>query len=542
MAISAFAVSCTQENLGVQEESDMKVLTVNVSENGFKAVNDNSRVTDNGYSTIFDIKDKIGLVIVDSDTKELVHKMYLEKTSSSWSGTVYYYENAEYIAYYPYDEDMEDVTSLEEIKEYFKDEKYTLDQSSKEAYRNCDLMTAYVSHEEISSTMSLDLNFSHVNSMVEFNIPYYSYTTSNGYSYSVPVSVDLSMGTEEDFKPYQMAVGKYRYIVPAGDTKSFKGYFRDAKTNKPVYFNANNVKLEANNANIYNINYTDGPTGSNAKREIQPGDYYYADGNIVPNDFMNVPAEGCIGVVFSDETLEEKAKDGSTCKNGYVMALIDATGNSDKSGNSNSWTYNWGYSNTTIANLYTTDNSEDKTKVTSAITDNTKSGLYNTSLIVSSGNYSSNNNYIQHAVTTFGTDGYYTSIYAASNKTTGWFIPTVAQFVSIIKALGSKDGNFSYDGIKYEVTAYDGTDKIWFDDVVEKIDSKLSKVGGRFEQHKSYMTVSMVNFYVESSTTYSNVPLYLNHSSSNSKADFNPVLLTDGGSETKRNVRLILAF
>lgn len=541
MAISAFAVSCTQENLGVQEE-DMKVLTVNVSENGFKAVNDNSRVTDNGYSTIFDIKDKIGLVIVDSDTKELVHKMYLEKTSSSWSGTVYYYENAEYIAYYPYDEDMEDVTSLEEIKKYFKDEKYTLDQSSKEAYRNCDLMTAYVSHEEISSTMSLDLNFSHVNSMVEFNIPYYSYTTSNGYSYSVPVSVDLSMGTEEDFKPYQMAVGKYRYIVPAGDTKSFKGYFRDAKTNKPVYFNANNVKLEANNANIYNINYTDGPTGSNAERKIQPGDYYYADGNIVPNDFMNVPAEGCIGVVFSDETLEEKAKDGSTCKNGYVMALIDATGNTAESGNSNAWTYSWGINNTTISGLNVVNTGTAITPAT-VLTSNEVSGLKNTQLIVEGNKYALSNDNIENAIEKFGAEGFYTSIYAASDKTTGWFLPTASQFAMIIKNLGvEKGGNFIIDVTNgtdnLPQTNYNGTQKIYAEAPFKRINDFLKKVDGSItvDKAKSYWT-SSVNSYSTTEGTVQYAPLYFNYAS-NKKGEFTAKDVNDD----KRNVRLILAF
>ena len=51
------------------------------------------------------------------------------------------------------------------------------------------------------------------------------------------------------------------------------------------------------------------------------GDYYYADGNIVPKDFPIVPA-GCIGVVFSTTTNHEMALDGVTaCNHGYVLSL-----------------------------------------------------------------------------------------------------------------------------------------------------------------------------------------------------------------------------
>lgn len=546
---SAFAVSslmmmvgCSQENVTEQVENNLCTMMVNVTESGFSTMNDDSRVvTSDDYKTSFEDKDQIGLFIVENETGKLLKNMALTKNGSNWDGTVYYYDNADYIAYYPYDAELKEVTSVEDIEKYFSDNKYTDDQSTEENYRNCDLMTAVVEAESLTETSPLNLNFTHNNALVEFNIPYYSYSTEAdgaGYRYSVPVDLTLELGESDTFKPYQVAVGKYRVIVPVGESLAFSGQFTDAKLDKPVYVNAEIKGGLAKNAGmVYNVTYTGSPTvGTIEERPLEPGDYYYADGNIVPNDFTAVPKENCIGVVFATTAKGETALDGTTtCNNGYVMALLDATGNTDKE---TSWTYYWGQNNTSIAGLYVTDNSTDNTSLSAVITDDSKSGFYNTDLIVKSGNYTNKVEYIQHAVTTFGQEGYFTSKYKAPEFTSGWFIPSAAQLVTLIKNLGANEsGYFSYDGSNYNVTDYNGTQKIWFNDVVERLNTKLKVVGGSFEMNKGFMTVSVASDFKESP----NVPLYLNHSRSNSKADFNVVNLTESEGN-KKNVRLILAF
>lgn len=535
--------SCSQEELAEAGSDAKRAMVVKVTENGFSAVSDtDSRVIDKDYATVFEDNDQIGLFIIENETGKLLQNMTLTKNGSNWDGTVYYYDNADYIAYYPYDAELKEVASVADIEKYFSDNKYTDDQSTEANYRNCDLMTAVVEAESLTETSPLNLNFTHNNALVEFNIPYYSYSTEAdgaGYRYSVPVDLTLKLGESSTFKPYQVAVGKYRVIVPAGEKVSFKGRFMDAKSNKPVNIAATipAAELAKNAGRVYNVTYTDSPTvGTIEERALEPGDYYYADGNIVPNDFTAVPKENCIGVVFATTTKDEKALDGTTtCNNGYVMALVDATGNTDKV---TSWAYYWGQKNTSIANLHVTDNSTDNTSLTAVITDDSKSGFYNTDLIVKSGNYANGNAYIQHAVTTFGKEGYFTSNYKAPEFTSGWFIPSAAQLATLIKNLGAgENGKFSYNGSDYSVTDYNGTQKIWFDDVVERLDTKLSAVGGSFEKNKGFMTVSVASNYKESS----NVPLFLNHSSSNHKADFIAVNLTENNNN-KKNVRLILAF
>lgn len=546
---SAFVVSslmmmvgCSQENVTEQVENNLCTMMVNVTESGFSTMNDDSRVvTSDDYKTSFEDNDQIGLFIVENETGKLLKNMALTKSGSNWEGTVYYYDNADYIAYYPYDAELKEVASVADIEKYFSDNKYTDDQSTEENYRNCDLMTAVVEAESLTETSPLNLNFTHSNALVEFNIPYYSYSTEAdgaGYRYSVPVDLTLKLGESSTFKPYQVAVGKYRVIVPVGESLAFSGKFTDAKLDKPVYVNAEIKDGLAKNAGmVYNVTYTDSPTvGTIEERALEPGDYYYADGNIVPNDFTAVPKENCIGVVFATTAKGETALDGTTtCNNGYVMALVDATGNTDKV---NSWTYYWGQNNTSIMGLYATGTT-DNTSLTAVITDDSKSGFYNTDLIVKSGNYADGNAYIQHAVTTFGKEGYFTSNYKAPEFTSGWFIPSAAQLATLIKNLGAdENGMFSYNGSDYNVTDYNGTQKIWFDDVVERLNTKLKVVGGSFEKNKGFMTVSVASNYNGSSS----VPLFLNHSSSNSKAEFIAVNLEENNNNNKKNVRLILAF
>lgn len=552
MMMAAFVSACSQDNLNMQDVEGKKVLTVNVTESGFNATGEGSRAIDEDYSTTFEKDDKIGIIIVDADSKGLIQKTYITNNGTSWDGTVYYYENANYLAYYPYDEKISDVKSLDEVKEYFSENKFSWNQSTKEAYRNSDLMIAEVTKDKIAENSPLNFTFTHANAMVEFNIPYYSYTTATdavngiatasteteGYEYAVPVNLTLNMGEETGFSPYQMAVGKYRVIIPAGESKNFIGKFRDAKTNQPVNFTADNVSLAANNANIYNVKYDNGPVvGQKLTRAIQPGDYYYADGNIVPNEFLNLPT-GCIGVVFSNNTLGETATDRATlCKNGYVMALIDATGNSDKEA---AWAYTWGVNNTAISGLNVVNTGAEITPA-KVLTSENVSGLVNTKLIVEGNKYATSNDNIENAIETFGAEGNYTSKYAASDKTTGWFLPTASQFAMIIKNLGvEENGNFSTtneNSNDLPQSDYNGTQKIFTTAPFMRISDILKKVGGSITVGaKSYWTSSVASYSTDGATTLY-APLYFNYASNN-KGEF----VGKDANNDKRNVRLILAF
>ena len=117
---SAFVVSslmmmvgCSQENVTEQVENNLCTMMVNVTESGFSTMNDDSRVvTSDDYKTSFEDNDQIGLFIVENETGKLLKNMALTKSGSNWEGTVYYYDNADYIAYYPYDAQLKEVNIL----------------------------------------------------------------------------------------------------------------------------------------------------------------------------------------------------------------------------------------------------------------------------------------------------------------------------------------------------------------------------------------------------------------------------------------------
>lgn len=550
---SAFVVSslmmmvgCSQENVTEQVENNLCTMMVNVTESGFSTMNDDSRVvTSDDYKTSFEDNDQIGLFIVENETGKLLKNMALTKNGSNWDGTVYYYDNADYIAYYPYDAELKEVASVADIEKYFSDNKYTDDQSTEENYRNCDLMTAVVEAENLTETSPLNLNFTHNNALVEFNIPYYSYSTEAdgaGYRYSVPVDLTLELGESDTFKPYQVAVGKYRVIVPVGESLAFSGQFTDAKLDKPVYVNVEIKNGLAKNAGmVYNVTYTDSPkVGTIEERPLEPGDYYYADGNIVPKEFAAVPKDNCIGVVFATTTKGETALDGTTtCNNGYVMALVGAT--AKNSPITNAWDYFWGINNLSIAGLNTvTVNSFTDTDMAVAIRNNEYTGLANTTLLRENDPYTdpADNAYINDAVLTFGDAEQYTSIYAAPLKTTGWFIPTAYQFTQIIKNLGAdENGNFTKsDNSTITQGEYDGTQKILTDAPFTKINGLIEDLGGAIATNKSFWTSTIV-----SNTT--TAPVYFNISSA--KGNFVAREIADNetsSNNNKRNVRLILAF
>lgn len=434
---SLMVAGCSQNEILEEQVVGDRVLKVNVTENAFESVDSESRAVDNGAATTFENGDKIGVYIV-KEGGEIVKKnvaLTYNGSTSAWDGTLYYYEGADYIAYYPYDEAMGEMTSVDDIKDYFSENKYSVEQNSAEAYRNCDLMTAEVKAKDVVEGGDLNLALSHAMALVEFSIPTYAYKTSedaNAYTYGVPLSdLTITLG-ETDYTPYNISTGVYRCIVSPSDAAfSISGSFTDAKEDKPVKFAKTGVTMAANQYKRYNVTY-DGKEGTGVtERPIEVGDYYYADGNIVPNDFTKIP-EGCIGVVFSTSTNGELARDGVTaCSHGYVLSLKNASGGVG----AGAWDYSlwtttpvdWGAVGLTLV-------AEDN--LSSIVSDN--NGLEYTNAIVNNITAEGNDK-LKHALETYGKPGMAMEAYAASDKTTGWFAPSVGQLISIVRNLGGDE-------------------------------------------------------------------------------------------------------
>lgn len=478
IVVSAFVAGCSQEETlsGNENAIHGEELKVVVNDLGFTNDDPQSRVTEDdvdSYATVFTEGDAMGIYIVDENVAIRKNLKAVKNQDGSWgvAEKLYYYEGADYIAYFPYDENLSDanIKSEEDIVAYFENNKFTTDQSSLENYYACDLLTARVNAQDVSQDNTVKFTFSHERAMMEFVIPTYQFKTTNdenAYYYSAPLGLSITIGGD-NYKPRSMGNCVYRCIVKPstdGTPLSFEGKFTDAKKNVPVTFNASGIVLAANNCKGYNIKYTiEGSEVSVTvpeQRAIEVGDYYYSDGSICPKDFAANP-EGCIGVIFSTNTNNEPTLAGGECTHGYVLSLHNATGHA--SDISSIWNYHmWSQDPADLSALDLTT----ETSVANLLSD--MKGYDYTQILISEGVVDNGSNCLKQAILSYGVEGNATAKYAAPLCTSGWFVPSVGQYIELIKNLGE---NSSFDGTK-TVTGSE----------YSAINTALTKVGGQIDK------------------------------------------------------------
>ena len=353
LAMTAITTGCTQnEELGTSAPSnDGDVLNVVATANDFVSSDPTSRVSETeDYTTTFEEGDAIGVFVVRYGEAVVSNmKMTLGADETTWAGEngakLYYYKDADYIAYSPYTEGLS-VTSETEIVDYFtKKLEGTTGQSTLAEYQAADLMTASVKAADVQRGQDISFSFTHKMSMIEIKVPIRAYKTrgENPYEYSAPLGLKVTMAeasaTGKEFSlctfrkettgdaGSEVTKGIYRCIVaPSETTLNVEGEFQDGSV--PVYFPATggtdlSVTPKAGEYKGIDVNYT--YQNYTATRDLQVGDYYYADGSIYPNELGNAPKTGCIGIIFSTET-SDADKTTHRWKNGYVIALKNTSG------------------------------------------------------------------------------------------------------------------------------------------------------------------------------------------------------------------------
>lgn len=365
LAMMASFSACTQnEEFGTPAPADEDILNVVAYSNNFVSTDAASRITDNGTTTTFTDGDAIGVFIV-RDGEALVSNMKMTLSETAWKGDndapLYYYKNADYIAYYPYTANLA-VTTVDEIVEYFTSKISATGQTSLADYRNADLMTAEVKAKDVVRGQNITFSFAHKMAMLEVKAPVRSYTTTDGsFTYKAPLGLKVVNGNQELSLcnvGTDAEEGKdiFRCIlVPSETEMTIEGQFQDG--NVEVYFPAVGVGQEVKYtpaAGTYqgiNIAYTYdyGTTGST--RDLKVGDYYYSDGSIYPGDLTGAPKDGCVGIIFST-TVGETALTEKGYNHGYVVALENARHETDSPNTSNNlgYYYKW---NKTAANIWT---------------------------------------------------------------------------------------------------------------------------------------------------------------------------------------------
>lgn len=368
MVVSAALASCTQDEIVQNNVPTRQALNISVNTQDFVS-EDGSRATtgtDPERTTAFVEGDEMGMYVISSDGTVICNNEKFVYEGSAWKAAneLYYWKNADYIVYYPYDEsltvesilDVDDTASSEEtdpseemtivdaLKAKFAGTENFYTQNTAEAYEKADLMLAKVNSPKNGE---ITFNLAHQFSMVEINVPVRRYVTTAAqgkFEYTAPASLTwdtpLKIG-ENVVDPYSTGKGSFRFIVPSGVDLNLTldghlVYDEGVSVNFGSSEQLQSINLTSGTCKVYNVTY-DGVENKVVTRDLEVGDYYYADGSIYPygnqegdHDLTKPVKEGCIGVIFEVGT----GAPGTDWTHGSVLALNNAHSDWSKWGNS----------------------------------------------------------------------------------------------------------------------------------------------------------------------------------------------------------------
>ena len=409
-----------------------------------------TRATDNGAVTTFESGDRIGIIVLDGSGNVLSDNIPYKYNGNAWNfdnangegKTALYYDNkaTAYVAYFPYSPEADGITGADipaALKAKFPP-RY--DQRTEDAYRASDLLV-WSNGTGSVPLKKLEIKFTHAYSSLSLSPSIKCKIDEKETSY-IPSSVDdvsFTIGTEP-LLPYRADDGSYRIIVSpqTTDARWFYAYGGTMRSGT-----MSETTLAAN------IRYTLAPTlkdiGAYTFANAQVGDFYCRndknEGYLIPGDASLTTEQqtACIGIVYSTDvsrigTAAKQAltKKGVNTPHGLVMALTNASegcrwgeyGKDENSGGADGEPFK--------AN---TDQLQKQY--------NNVDGYGETHWIINT--YRNDGTALPDTYTAFyrasryGTAESSTGKYAAPEKTTGWFLPSMGQWWDILSNLGGID-------------------------------------------------------------------------------------------------------
>lgn len=438
MTVSAVLASCTQEEIVQNDVPTRQALNISVNIQDFVS-EDGSRATtgtDENRTTAFADGDEMGMYVISNDGTVICNNEKFVYNGTTWEAAneLYYWKNANYIAYYPYNADLtaQNITKVEEIKTKFAEPVDFYTQNTAEAYEKADLMLDAVK-SPANGTIQFDL--AHQFSMVEINVPVRKYVTSEAqgsFEYTAPVSLTWDTPLTIDGKavtPYSTGKGSFRFIVPSEKELSFTldghlVYDEGVPVNFGSSTESQSVNLASGTCKVYNVTYKE-VLSDVVKRDLEVGDFYYTDGSIYPygdcssNDLTKPVKNGCIGVIFEVGT---GVPNNEKWNHGSVLCLVDAT-----NGN-----VAWSTSNQTLPSNVTDDTSDENKQKVLAQMDGYSFTTQLAGMV--------NNDEAPAVARNFVSidDKNYE---APQSVSTGWYLPSTGQIITIMQNLGGVNIN-----------------------------------------------------------------------------------------------------
>lgn len=277
-----------------------------------------SRATYEGYATKFEYNDKLGLILIDQDGKQLANAPFTY-SAAGWTNdnTTYYSSKIDkIIAYFPYNAQLsQNVVTLDAVKQTIE---IATDQSSLDKFKQTDLLACEI--EDPSPELNLQLK--HVFSLMEFSATQQLEVEGETFNYNIAMSnVSFSIG-ETMYTPCNLNGG---YVCMIKDNSSLqKDDFRYFYTIE----GKSNVKTLTTDKTITSGTKYTFPcpaAGMGEPNTLSAGDFYCTSTSdkvvILPSIAATIP-EGltCKGIVFytmNQATFESYASTNSLTANDY---------------------------------------------------------------------------------------------------------------------------------------------------------------------------------------------------------------------------------
>lgn len=330
--IMASILLCGCEQAEMPNVPSNSILSIEVSDEPFISTERSfTRASENLYQTKFVNADQIGITIIkDGKIVDGVNNICYtyNATTAKWeaatgSPSLYNYQDATYLAYYPYDAAMSDKMSEQAIIDAFTPQT---DQSTYANYTKSDLMTGTGTVSVSNGKPVLTFQLAHRMSLLVICPRGQHYRTSDGYDFYAPPKDITTLEVGSTTSVYQPGDCTLRAIVPPGTVDVTINY---TTTEDVVLQYTGTVPATAGKFSKMLLT----PISPALPYSISVGDYFFFDGGLLPTTvaLAEVNKKNCIGLVFkvgrfsADDSnyINGKGEAMSTI-NGYAVALKDA--------------------------------------------------------------------------------------------------------------------------------------------------------------------------------------------------------------------------
>lgn len=294
-AFLALLTSCNADDELLQAYDENHIICIEkVSQQGFEA-SQPARAAYNGFATSFADNDKLGLLLIGENGKQMNH-VSCTYTAGEWKtdGTQYYSSAIKkIIAYFPYNSGLsEDIDTLDELKGTVN---ITTDQSTEDKLKAMDLLVAEIE----TPKAALQINFTHAFSLIALSAESNIQVGDENFSYNVDMeNVSLSIGDAL----YTTCVMNGTNVCLIKDNTSLKnGEFRYFYTIGEET-SVKTVKTELTVASGTRYTFPC-PASASTSEGIAAGDFYCTTSTgktvVLPGNAASIPEQlTCHGVIF----------------------------------------------------------------------------------------------------------------------------------------------------------------------------------------------------------------------------------------------------